>query len=224
MDNASLVRSKLDVSLNIGGGLKGLVKATAENVMLLLDTSGSMECRVDMREPKRRIDALREVVTQVKGTGTVPMIAFGGPYDAEVRFVDVIPEPDGGTPLHAAIPYAKTYGATRLVVISDGCPDVRDMCLDEARRFGGQIDVVFVGQAGDPGSEFLDQLARASGGKRFEGSLADVKAITGAVIGFLSGDVEPARAPIQGAGFTAETSEPVEEEDVEDEDDDDEDA
>lgn len=193
----------------------------SEVVMLLIDTSGSMVA--SLRNGKRRIDGLREVVQMIKGEGHVPMIAFGGPYDAQVRFVDAVPEPDGGTPLHSAIPFAKSYGATRLVVISDGVPDLPDQCMIEAKTFGGQIDVVFVGNEGDHGSFFLDKLAQATGGKRHEGSLDDVKKIGGTVIGLLMGEVEPARAPISGPGFTAEESDGEVEEEDDDEDDEDED-
>src|SRR5262249_55597686 len=143
--------------------LSDLVKAT-EVIMLLVDTSGSMAEYVDKAAQQRYMDAvfargfndnpvdarqfggrsidkLREAVQQIQSSASepIPMIAFGGPFDAQVRFVDVVPEPDGGTPLHLAIPLAKEYGATRLVVVSDGSPDLRDQSMEEARRFGGRI-------------------------------------------------------------------------------------
>lgn len=224
-DQNSLVRKNLENSLAIGG-LSDLVKAT-EVVMLLLDTSGSMD--------GAPIEALRKVVADIKAQGHVPMIAFGGPYDAQVRFVDNVPNADGGTPLHLAIPFAKDYGATRLVVISDGSPDLPDQCMIEAKNFGGQIDVVFIGHAGDMGSVFLEAMAKATGGRRINGGdiTINTKAITGTVIGLLEGDVAPTRAPIQGPGFVAaETDEDAaadaaedadDDEDEDDEDDDEED-
>lgn len=209
-----LVRRALEESLETG--LKGLARE-AETVMLLIDTSGSMLGSVGM---KRRIDVLREVVASINPLP--PMIAFGGPYDAQVRFVDVVPEPDGGTPLHDAIPLAKSYGATRLVVISDGMPDLRDQCLIEARSFNGKIDVVFIGTEGDSGSVFLAELARITGGSRKEAGniLGDTKSLTSMVVGLLEGEVEQ-RAPIQGAGFTT-IEDPVGTEDDDNQDDDDE--
>lgn len=213
MDNNSLVRAKLERSLELND-LDDVLR-DAEVVMLLLDTSGSME--IGVRGGKRRIDALRAVVADIRGKGHVPMIAFGGPYDAQVRFVDVIPEPDGGTPLHVAIPFAKQYGATRIVVVSDGCPDLPDQSMEEAKSFGGRIDVVFIGDEGDGGSFFLDQLAQATGGKRHQGDLSDVKKLASTVIGLLEGAVEPTRAPIQGPGFTTvDEDDVVETEDAED--------
>lgn len=196
-----LTRKNLELGLDLGGSLKSLVKATAETVMLLIDTSGSMSD--SLTGGMRKIDGLRKSVQDINPLDNgVPMIAFGGPHDAQVRFVDKIPDPDGSTPLHVAIPYAREYGATRIVVISDGHPDDSESSSEEAKKFGGQIDVVYVGNPGDQGSTFLDQLALLTGGKRHEGDLGDTKKLTGMIIGLLEGEVEEPKAPIQGAGFT----------------------
>lgn len=220
-----MIRLSLETSLE--SSLKSLARE-AEVVMLLIDTSGSMNEVVGRRSRfedhggKRRIDALREVVHNITTTGSVPTIAFGGPFDAQVRFVDGVPEPAGGTPLHAAIPFAKQYGANRLVVISDGMPDLADESLIQAKAFGGQIDVVFIGNPGEEGSFFLDRLAEATGGKRFEGDLGDTKKLTGVVIGLLDGEVEAPKAPIQGPGFTAaDEPDPVLDQPLDDDDEDD---
>lgn len=214
-----LVRRQLEDSLEMGS-LKAMAR-DAEVVMLLIDCSGSMESI--MRNGKRRIDGLRDVVKTIKSSGHVPMIAFGGPYDAQVRFVDGVPEPDGGTPLHQAIPFAKEYGATRLVVISDGMPDLATQSLEEATKFGGRIDVAFVGNPGDGGETFLKELARVTGGTQFTGDLGDPKAISAGVILMLEGDVDE-NAPIQGEGFTsvddADVIEPDEDDENDEEDDD----
>jgi hypothetical protein len=207
-ENNSLVRRQLETSLQLGN-LSDLMKAT-EQVMLLIDTSGSMA--------GRPIEQLRKVVTQIQTEGTVPMIAFGGPFDAQVRFVDRVPEPDGGTPLHSAIPFAREYGATRLVVISDGLPDLPGESLEQAKQFGGRIDVVYVGHAGDGGAKLLEELAKLTGGTRLQGDLSDVKKLASTVIGLLEGEVGPTRSPIQGAGFTSEAVDPL---DVDDDDTDD---
>lgn len=207
---------RLEQSLQLGS-LSSVLKSQ-ENVMLLIDTSGSMASRISNTNQKRRIDALREVVANIKAEGHVPMIAFGGPYDAQVRFVDNVPEPDGGTPLHVAIPFAKEYGATRLVVVSDGMPDLPEECRIQATAFAGQIDVVFIGEDGETGSFFLDELAQATGGTRMQGDLSDIKKLTSAVIGFLEGAVEE-KTIIQGEGFAV--VEPEEEDDEEDDDADD---
>jgi hypothetical protein len=224
MDNSNAL-ARLAASMTTQNSKKSNVEQFlrgTEEVMLLLDTSGSMAGPINPAEPKTRIEGLREAVVEVKQSGSCPMIAFGGPYGQEVRFVDDVPNPSGGTPMSQAIDLAKTYGATRIVIISDGMPDHKPTTLESARNFGGRIDVVFVGTVNDyeDGKSFLEQLAAMSGGKT---SLADFKQLAGKVVGLLAGDVdEDARAPIQGAGFTAEETNPdVLDSDVEDGDDDD---
>lgn len=219
-EEKSLVRRQLEESLT--NTVEELLNGD-DVVMLLIDCSSSMDTK--MKNRKTRIDGLKEVVAGIKAQGHVPMIAFGGPFDAQVRFVDGVPEPDGGTPLHLAIPFAKEYGATRLVVISDGEPDLREQCLIEARNFNGRIDVAFVGDPGDGGEYFPGELATLTGGTSFTGDLTDPKKLTSGVIGLLEGEVEPVKAPIQGPGFTTvEDPDDIEdaEEDEDDEEDDDE--
>lgn len=175
-----------------------------ENVALLVDVSGSMADYVDdvasaNRNYTRRIDALRIVVRDVVQKKLVPVYAFGGPMedsDHRMQYVwqvpyDAIPEPVGGTPLRPAIEMARQNGYGRLLVISDGNPEDRSGCLEAAKQFGGRIDVVFVGPANDwtGGSEFLDELARATGGNRFEGDLGDTKQIASTIAGLLAGEV-----------------------------------
>ena len=227
--STDLIRKSLEMSLQ-STSLDDLIKEQTEVVMLLLDTSGSMGH--PLGGGRRCIDSLREVVQNVRRQGHVPMIAFGGPYDAQVRFVDLVPEPDGGTPLHLAIPFAKQYGATRLVVISDGLPDLPEQAKLEAKTFGGRIDVVFVGDPNElfgSGAALLAELAKLTGGEQLQGDLRDVKQLTGTVIGLLEGPRDE-RTPIQGAGFGIVTPapeddepEPDDEDDDEDEEDDDED-
>lgn len=65
-----LTRRNLETSLELGS-LKALVRERADNPMILLDYSGSMGAL--LRNGKRRIDALREVVATL---GDVPKIAF----------------------------------------------------------------------------------------------------------------------------------------------------
>ncbi len=217
MNNENNALATVDTNLvaqaerSLAVGLEGLVR-DAEVVMFLIDTSGSM-----CGEP---IDNLRKVVREVNPQGNgVSMIAFGGPYDAEVRFVDSVPDAAGGTPLDVAIPYAKEYGATRLVVVSDGMPNLREETLRAARDFGGRIDVVYVGVGGDMGSQFLEELAHITGGKRTEGDISDPKQIAGKVMLALEGEVEPAHVPLQGAGFATVAAPDVDDEEGDDDDD-----
>jgi hypothetical protein len=212
-----LVRKNLETSLQLGS-LSEVVK-DAETIMLLIDTSSSMDERVRTSN-RRAIDHLADVVREINPRAAgIPMIAFGGPYDAQCRFVDAVPEPDGGTPLHIAIPMAKEYGANRVVVISDGCPDLSEQCIIEAKAFGGRIDVVYIGTAGDAGDFFLRHLAELTGGTCGVSDVSKTKELVGTVIALLEGEVEAPKAPIQGAGFTTvEADEPDDDDDVDDSD------
>jgi len=213
--------------------LKDLVRAkTNENSVLLIDVSSSMNAH--MRNGKTRIQGLREVVTGLQAKKPTTMIAFGlnpnrASYDStglehdaswlegkDVDFVDTVPDAYGGTPLAKAIDMAGENGFGRVVVISDGEPNPYPSPMDAARRFGGRIDVIFVGDPGDPGSKFLDELAKTTGGQRFEGDLSDVKEITGAVIGLLGGEV------LEQADEDEDDDDEDEEDDEDDEDEDDE--
>lgn len=176
--------------------LRDLVRVrTSENPILLLDLSGSMA--MSLRNGKSRQQGLREVVTGLQAKRSTPMIGFG--MDSRVTefervgqlvgFITEVPDTLGpSTPLAEAIDMARENGYAKAVVISDGVPDDKHRAMDAARRFGGRIDVIFVGNPGEPGSLFLDELASATGGRRFEGDLADVKEITGAVVGLLNGE------------------------------------
>lgn len=211
-----LVRKNLETSLQFNS-LSDLAKAS-ETIMLLIDTSSSM-----CGSP---IEDLRKVVNEINPRAAgIPMIAFGGPYDAQCRFVDTVPEPDGGTPLHIAIPMAKEYGANRVVIISDGSPDLSEQCIIEAQSFGGRIDVVYIGTPGDAGDFFLRRLAELTGGTCGTGDITKTKEIAGKIIGLLEGEVEAPKAPIQGPGFTTVESEDEPDDDTDDdeEEDDDED-
>lgn len=203
MSNNSLVRTSLEKTLSLGS-LKDLVRVKdTENVKLLLDCSGSMDWQ--MIKGGRKIDGLRKVVADVQAQRSTGMIAFGpafidgmamdesrsaiAPPENCVAFVHEVPEPAGGTPLKQAIEFSKVNGVGRLLLVSDGCPADPDGCMNAAREFGGRIDVVYIGDPGDRGSVFLEDLAKLTGGQRFEGDISELKEITGAVIALLTGDV-----------------------------------
>lgn len=225
-ENKSLVRAA-EKSLGLKS-LKDLVRArTSENPVLLIDVSTSMNAH--MRNGKTRINGLREVVAGLLAKRQTQLIAFGlqqrpnaeaqfvqsaAPVNymgvIEVDFVTEVPDAQGGTPMAEGIDFARANGFGRAVVISDGAPNDQHKALESARQFGGRIDVIYVGDAGDPGSHFLEELAKATGGQRFEGDLSDVKELTGAVVGLLNGEV-------------LEVDDEDEDEDDEDDDDDDED-
>lgn len=165
------------------GSLTDLVRVRQnENILLLLDCSGSMGS--SMRNGKQRIEGLRETVRDIQSEKELRMVQFGSGF--EPSFVTAVPNPAGGTPLHTAIDFSRTSGAGRLIVISDGCPDSEAFALEAATRFGGRIDVVFVGDPGERGEIFLKRLAESTGGESFTGDLSLPKELAGAVLGLLT--------------------------------------
>ena len=161
--------------------------ASQEDAFLVMDCSSSMGAK--MSNGKTRIAGLGEVVADIVRECNPQMVAFAGNYweGGDCFMVGEAPADCGGsTPLAAAINFAKENGATRLVVISDGVPDSREAAINAAMLFGGRIDVVFVGDAGDAGSAFLNKLAKLTGGTRFNGDLGETKKLSAAIAGLLS--------------------------------------
>ena len=173
---------KLNKSL-AKGSLADLAKS-ARRSLLLVDCSGSMSSAV--RSGDRKIDALRKVVAGLRETHPVPVAAFGlSGYGGTVRVVDDIPEPSGGTPMHSAIDFGKAQGATHLVMVTDGQPDSEGATLQAAREFGGPIDVFYIGDGGDRGAQFAQELARITGGTANLTDLGQPKQLTSAIAGLL---------------------------------------
>lgn len=170
--------------------LKDLMKADDEHgvVFLLLDISSSMNS--EMRNGKKKIEGLREVVREVKTRGPVQMAVFP-PHNSAgaAEFVTSVPHPHGGTPLAQAIEWCKIEGANRLVVVSDGAPDDREGAKEKAKAFGGRIDVVYVGNPGGKGAIFLKELAEMTGGSHFNGDLSTPKELAPRIAGLLGAGV-----------------------------------
>jgi len=161
--------------------LQDLVQAQTRRSLLLLDCSGSMSAL--LRTGQRRIDALRDVAHELRQTHPVPLVIFCGRDHAYLD--EVIPEPNGLTPLAHAIHFARVNHANHCVVITDGCPDSEHKALDAARQFGHPIDVFYVGDGNDRGAAFAQQLAAATGGQANVADLAQVKQLTGKIAGLL---------------------------------------
>jgi uncharacterized protein YegL len=155
--------------------------ASQEDAFLVMDCSGSMA--------GSPLANLKKVVDDIRTQAEPQMVAFAGGYwEGGNCFMvgDVPADAGGGTPLGEAINFAKANGATRIVLISDGCPDDREAAMNAAMLFLGRIDVVFIGAAGSAGEAFLDKLARATGGSRFTGDIGETKKLSAVVAGFLS--------------------------------------
>lgn len=188
----ALIPTKKDLERKLGQStgvrsLRELVKkADLDGSILLLDCSGSMSEVISTGEKK--IEALRTVVADVRSSVNVPMTAFG-PYPGVMPVVDQIPEPGGGTPMHAAIEQARVQKKKHLVVISDGVPDSTVAALDQARQFmqdgGKRIDAIYIGNDGDPGAKFMTELATVGGGTQSVTDLKEQKLLANTIKGLL---------------------------------------
>lgn len=204
------LEKKLGSSLAARGSLRELVKKqTIGKACLMLDVSFSMADGIATGE--RAIDALRKIVADVRAKVTVPTAAFGLRAATDVRDGrvvkgeevamlegDEVPEPQGGTPLAEAIAFARERGFKHLIVISDGAPNSPSDALEEAKKFGGKIDAIFVGDDGDAGAEFMAELAALTGGTGQLGDLAQLQLMSSTIRGLLgSGQAQIGGGPIQ---------------------------
>jgi hypothetical protein len=146
---------------------------------LILDISGSM---TDEIEPGfRKIDALRDIVKELKGGFTT--IVFNS--HACVKENRKIPEPSGGTVMSSAFKLTKENGIREAIMITDGdCNQFdKEAALHEVE--GLKLQIMYVGKP-ELKPEFLDQLARCSGTLVTTEDLKKVKEVTGKVQLFLS--------------------------------------
>jgi|GEM_PF-5633729 len=128
-----------------------------ENVVMLLDVSGSMGEYV---EDKRKIDHLREAV---RGYPSLRKVSFSsGIFDRS------IPEPNGGTDMGRGFAYLRTaVGNIReVILISDGLPDDPEEALAEAKALRCPVNVIYIGPGGDVGEAFMQRLAAETGGRQ----------------------------------------------------------
>ena len=135
------------------------------DAVLLVDMSGSMGVH-DARGGRSRYDAAEDELRtlQAQFPGKVAVIAFSD--QAEFCPTGVPIRMGGNTNLAAALRFVKPVdGLARVIVISDGEPDSESEALSVARTFTSRIDVVYIGpEIGGSGREFLERLAKASGG------------------------------------------------------------
>ncbi len=191
MPNAIATRknslSRLHQSLS-KGSLDDLVRDRMRaKSMLLVDVSGSMGETI--ASGARKIDALRDVVSTLRETHPVPIAAFGLNAKPAVAFVEKIPDPSGMTPLDEGIDFSRQARATHIIVVTDGQPDDQDAALAAAKRFGGTIDVFFIGDENGYGAEFCRELARVSGGAVNVTDLSKPRELAAKIAGFLPAHV-----------------------------------
>jgi Mg-chelatase subunit ChlD len=141
------------------------------DVLLLVDMSSSMGTD-DAPGGIERYEAAERDVIRLQEThqGKVAVVVFANyplfcPSGKPERL-------GGGTQLANALEFIKPIDDTgvKIVLISDGEPFDPEKCLKVARTFRTKIDVVFVGNTEDKfgGKQFLEKLARATGGEYFD--------------------------------------------------------
>lgn len=135
-------------------------------VIIIVDTSGSMN-QHDSRNGKTRYEVACEELRNLQASlpGKLALLSFS----SDVMFCpNGIPFQFGGmTDLAKALKFAKVADVTgmRFIVISDGQPDSESDALRVAKTFKNRIDTIFVGPENGEGREFLNKLAKASGGQ-----------------------------------------------------------
>jgi len=138
------------------------------DAVILVDISLSMSDR-DARGGKSRHEVAQEELTNLQKTlpGKIAIIAFSQDF----TFVPggLLPPPQDVTDLAGALKYthiADAIPGMKFIVISDGEPNDEAEALKEAKRYKNIIDTIYVGpESGRAGREFLQKLAKASGGE-----------------------------------------------------------
>ncbi len=135
-------------------------------VVTIVDVSGSMSS-YDSRNGKSRYTIACEELAQIQKNrpGKVAVIAFSS---TALFCPGGIPAFEmGGTNLANALRYAKIADVPgmNIIVISDGEPDSEREALAVATTYKNKISTIYCGPENKPyGREFLNQLAKATGG------------------------------------------------------------
>jgi hypothetical protein len=127
---------------------------------------------------------------QERFPGKVAIGAFNSASHGLVH-TGILPDPAGGTPLHLGMDffYPKVIAAKmKFVIITDGEPDDENKCLQLARKHKYPIYCIYTGPISDTyrGREFLERLAKESGGEFDFVSLNNIKLLAGKIAGYLT--------------------------------------
>jgi len=154
------------------GGISELSRSLPVNAILLLDISGSMYEKLS--DGRTKIDHLREAVKALE-FDDIKWVAFSDDVyrDGSGKSIfskdESIPDLGGGTNLYVAIEYLNSIRVAevfdKVVLISDGATFSRARSLQEARRLGVPIDVIYIGSPVEQGIDFMQELALLTGGK-----------------------------------------------------------
>lgn len=147
--------------------------------VVLIDVSGSMDS--EDGTGKTRYDRACEALKNLQASlpGKIAVVRFSDQVVFEPSGVPIFE--GGGTDLTAGLRFIKMADVPemRFVVISDGEPNDRQGALSIARTFLNKIDVIFIGNELDRSAiQFMNELARVSGGKQITADSAKIAEIT----------------------------------------------
>jgi len=159
-------KSLVTYERSASGELVAVAAMPKSGAVLCLDTSTSMGDS-DGSHELRRIDVLAQVLADILSSVELVACCSFGWHVTEIPLTGNInvPAPSGTTPMHKAIAWALTKNPKRIVVVTDGEPDNRDLCMDEAaecRRRGVVLDAYYCGAAGGECERWLKSLVAAA--------------------------------------------------------------
>jgi len=143
-------------------------------VVCIYDCSGSMSAHDDTDESRHERAKKELIAIQEQLPGEVGLICFSNKAEFIANGYPVFY--GDTTDLAGALQLARIADeieGMRFIVISDGYPDHEGAALDEAEKYQNKIDVIYIGSESTPvGRSFLEQLAKASGGKAITAEIA----------------------------------------------------
>lgn len=129
--------------------------------LLLLDASGSMEDSDANGVPK-----MKTLGKMIKIMPSADKIYFNSDIFNYGKRIDT-PKPDGNTDLALAFKYVKSNYMNKynkIILISDGEPHSESEALQAALTLNQPINIIFIGNKGSSGENFMQRLAKATGG------------------------------------------------------------
>ena len=138
-------------------------------IVVIVDTSASMG-QHDAPGGMTRYDAACKQLSTIQGQnpGQVAVISFSSwPAFCPNGTPDNL---NGSTDMVEALKFVKPVDGTgtKIVLVSDGEPDDSEGTLKLAKTFQTAIDVIYIGKEGGYGYQFLQELAKLTGGKSFK--------------------------------------------------------
>lgn len=139
------------------------VRKQEEATLLIIDTSSSMNDTAG--DGRKKIDTVRNLVSKIKGSRK---IAFNSDI-SDLGTDNAIGCAGGSTNLSDAFAYIKNnniHSGKKVILISDGYPDEPESAIKEAVKLGCPVYIIYIGDEGESGEDFMNRLARATKGTR----------------------------------------------------------